>query len=68
MNEQQMRRRIIKEYRQGRITDFDMTAAIILLNVNGVESAAEWMGYVGKRDEQRERITQDAPLFAEVTS
>lgn len=40
-----------------------MRAAIILLDVNGVESAAEYVDWAM----QRARVTADAPLFAEVT-
>lgn len=63
MNERQMRRHIIKLFAKGHIAEFSMRAAIILLDVNGIESAAEYVDW----SMQRERVTQDAPLFAEVT-
>jgi len=39
-----------------------MRAAIILLDVNGVESAAEYVDWAM----QRARVTADAGMFAEV--
>jgi len=62
VSERQMRRRIIRLFCQGHITEFSMRAAIILLDVNGVESAAEYVDWAI----QRARVTQDAPLFASV--
>lgn len=62
MNERQMRRRIIRLFCQGHITEFSMRAAIILLDVNGIESAIEYVDWAM----QRERVTADAGMFAEV--
>lgn len=58
-----MRRRIIRLFCQGHITEFSMRAAIILLDVNGVESAAEYVDWAM----QRLHVTQGAPLFAQVS-
>lgn len=45
MNDRQMRRRIIRLFCQGHITEFSMRAAIILLDVNGTESATEYLDW-----------------------
>ena len=62
MNERQMKRYIIRAFCRGHITEFDMRAALILLDVNGVDSAAACMDHAM----QRARVTADAPMFAQV--